>query len=293
MMTDWPLDEKFIEMLIARKQAKVAGADFDVKGSDDIAPVVLFKDADGPVAFCFVHDIDRDHALDAMFRLTQVFSATEILCAFDSHFSSSAVNPATGQPWGEHEMQRACDEDGACSLGIITDTIAINAFRADGAEWWVNLPYHVGYTNHEVHWQEREVFHCDDKGTLVDGLIPDVARQALALPRRMDSALPFAVANGLDPRGAKLALWLDGMTAIGLDPRWTVALVLHDEDEAAIVGRALEQHDREREAIDFLRRAAGHNVTTLPKTDPFASALAKARGTASSTSTTTTTKGTP
>lgn len=296
------VDEDFVRHCRARKDDRVKDANFDIGGDDDIAPMIMLKDEDGPIAFVFVHQINRDHALDAIYRLVSGFGATECWAAFDSHYTETMTNPATGKPWknaepgatdGRGEMQRACDEEGACSTGLLTDTIWCHGVRRDGHEAFANMPYHIGYAAHEVHWQEdnekwfRETFKDDGK-TRMDGLVPDVIREAFQQPtatevvnRRLGEELgrpdltveQLAEAMGLSLRRQKLHTWLAVLQVYGSDDRWTIALALRDEEELAIVEESQRTWAARFQASQLFARAMGENVAE----DPFAKALRKKR----------------
>jgi hypothetical protein len=249
----YEVDEGFVAHAKLMKDKQVAAMDPEVKQSDDIAPVLMLKDDEGPCALVFVHQIDRDAALDAAWILAPTFGATEVLAAFDSHFAQgehAAKNPATGKPWGPGEMQHACDAEGACTLGVITDTIAVMGFRKDRSHWSVNLPYHVGYSTKEVHWQERTDHLFEPGETALTGLIPDVMYQSLDRQSFRDAIdeeatkvfgrpmTDIAEAMELTPRQAKLHGWLAILPKVQ-DDRWTVALCLQSEEEMEVAKRSM------------------------------------------------------
>lgn len=171
-----------------------AVADMDDRGTDDLDGLVeVWRDGE-PIVF-IVTPIDRDKALDAAHFAVRGFRADRIIVSLDSHYTTQANNPSTGKPWGPGEMQKACDEDGACSLGIITDALVINTVTKDSLTMYT-LPYHVDKDAKQVHWQRNE--DTDSEGATLEGLVPDVLRAAFQGRPLIDE---FIEDTGIDPIG--------------------------------------------------------------------------------------------
>lgn len=169
-----------------RGMKEEAARDMDRLGTDDVPGVVeIWRDGD-PLLLIISPQIDRDLVLDAAYFAIPAFAADRAIVMLDAHFSTEPTNPKTGKPWEQGEMQKACDEDGACSLGIITDCLLINDVTADSYKM-ATLPYHVNKEAKQVHWQDdKDSFQELDEGATVTGRVPDTLRAAF------EETSPFA-----------------------------------------------------------------------------------------------------
>lgn len=141
----------------------------------------------------------RDAIAAATIMCHMTAGVDRLVVSLDAHVSSGPINPATGQEWGPGEMQRACDEDGACSLGVITDTIVTNEFRSDGTAQMVERLYHVHEheTGGTIGWVRTESVDERQEGTALQGRIVDALRAAMADRNRMTPADVVAEARAL------------------------------------------------------------------------------------------------
>ncbi len=147
--------------------------------NDDMVPIVTFRREGEDLAIFFANQVDRDLALFAIAIGVPGYGCDEIVLATDAHYTRNPINPKTGERWGPNEMQQACDVDGACSLGIITDYIPVIRAYRDGRFDQTILPYHVDHDAHEIHWHEPQETESDVE---VQGYIPDLIREAFAKP---------------------------------------------------------------------------------------------------------------
>lgn len=147
------VDQDFIDGVMHVKEQKVANADFSRKHSDDVTPMLKFYDRDREeIAFVTCARLERDDALSVAMILIPGLDVESVSLMTDAHVTSSPVNPATGEAWGHLGMQNACDNDGACSLGVITDCLTISGVHADGRAWNAIRTYHVNPRLKQVHW---------------------------------------------------------------------------------------------------------------------------------------------
>lgn len=163
-----------------------------VEGDDDLTPMVEVFRGEDLVAMIVAPQVDRDQGLDAARMAAVGFSADKISMVLDAHVSSSPINPKTGEEWGPGEMQRACHEDGACQVGLITDTLIIIDHYRSGRHREEMLPYHVHADDKTVHWVGADsadlprVIDTDNEGEGVDGIIPNAIFDAFKEPVLFD-----------------------------------------------------------------------------------------------------------
>jgi hypothetical protein len=146
----------------------------------DIVPFLqFFKDGDLIGTF-FARQIDRDQALAAIQMVTPLVGADLVCATLDAHVTQSMVNPATGKPWGPHEMQNACDDEGACATGLLTDCLATMGVFRDGHVEQVNHRYTGHETIGTLKWQDPDymVESAEGKANL-SGLVVDTMKHAM------------------------------------------------------------------------------------------------------------------
>lgn len=118
----------------------------------DITPVITFYRDGEKIAIFMAARVNKHDAIAAVQIGVSMLDADEVTVSMDTHISNVTINPATGEQWKTGEMQKACDEDGACSIGIITDTILTLLLGRDIPTSMLNRKYHVNEEKGEVHW---------------------------------------------------------------------------------------------------------------------------------------------
>lgn len=156
--------------------------DMESRGTSDLAPMIeVYRDG-RIVAVIQAFQVNRDLALDYLPLIVGGFAADAVVLCLDSHYTNNPTNPATGQPWGPGEMQKACDEDGACSVGLITDCLMVIEQHRDGHHRQIALPYHEDKDARVVHWHDDEsIFDSRDGSGQVEGRIVDALNHAFSL----------------------------------------------------------------------------------------------------------------
>jgi hypothetical protein len=195
-------------------------------GDRDISPQLEAWRDGNLVAAVICPEVDKTLALTAATVAAPGFGTDALTLTFDAHVAASPINPATGQPWAPGEMQRACDEEGACDLGVITDCLVTLLVHRDGAMASWTRKYRVDKAAGQVHWIDPVDKHTDRGGMELVGLVPDELRESLALPSLWPIIAPRAAALGLS--AAEIRARLDNATAeaIGVAvPGVTVLLV--------------------------------------------------------------------
>lgn len=183
----------------------------------DITPYIFFERAGQLVAACKAPVISRDVGIDIARIGICGFAADAVIWTADAHFTHSPINPATGEKWAEGEMQKACDEEGACAVGLLQDAIMlIRQERIGGVTHYQQYPYDVDKTSRQVEWLEEA---RSGKGT----------DEALATEGREEEDKPsHSVAGGLIVKelsaafaapSLRVKLIAEGTLPIGL-PEW-------------------------------------------------------------------------
>lgn len=181
-----------------RSLKEEAVRDMEIRGTDDIQPLIEVWRDGGPIMFIMCRNVDRDEGLDAAYFAIRGLAADRIVLMLDAHVTSTMTNPKTGKDWGPGEMQAACDEDGACDLGLITDCLVINDVTRDGDFTLHTLPYHVNKDAKEVHWQagEHDRHMKEDEEATLQGIVPETLRAAFAEKTFFEE---YIEQTGLDP----------------------------------------------------------------------------------------------
>ncbi|HEU0130797.1 MAG TPA: hypothetical protein VFQ85_07380 [Mycobacteriales bacterium] len=143
-------------------------------------------------------------ALDVTLGLSAIgaaavgYAADELVLSADAHLSHSGTNPRTGRPWAPGEMQRLCDTEGACDLGLLTNAMVSTwANRAGQLAMWTD-PYHIDKTARTVTWtpSRAEQLAIEQPPFTLAGRIPDRLRDAMGAPTAVQQAdgmsQPFA-----------------------------------------------------------------------------------------------------
>lgn len=171
MSINQALTDKDFNRFRAMKEGAVE--DMDIRTTDDIQGMVEVWRDGAPICFIITPDVDRDQVLEASYVAIRGLSPDRVIVAMDAHVSYEANNPKTGEPWKNGEMQAACDDDGACELGLITDCIVINDVTPDSYTM-ITLPYHVNKDAKQVHWQrDKDMTATSGGDEVLSGLVVD------------------------------------------------------------------------------------------------------------------------
>lgn len=204
-----------IGLVRATKEQTVARSPQDDPG--DMCPAVLFERDGAFVAAGNAPDVDRDMGLELARVGIRGFAADSIIWCADAHVTNQQVNPATGEPWGPNGMQNACDNEGACLIGVLQDCLMVTCVdRALGVTNFQTIPYEVDKETRTVDWVEGPEWARADwleKG-VKNGYIVDVLMRAFSVPiLRHDMIAQDALPLGLP--GVQQAM-LDEVTVTGL-----------------------------------------------------------------------------
>lgn len=126
----------------AQKDTKVTSAHPTEPG--DIEPRVTWHRGEELVAIGFADQVDRDRGLQMAIIGIVGFGADRVEMIFDTHISDQRFEEHYGRLPDPGELQRLCDNEGACEIGLTTDAIfCAVAWRDSDRFAAVSLPYHV------------------------------------------------------------------------------------------------------------------------------------------------------
>lgn len=219
----------------------------------DIVPFLQFFKDGNLIGTFFPDQIDRDKALAAICIITPLVGADLVCATLDAHVTTSMINPATGEKWGPGEMQAACDTEGACAVGLLTDCLATMGVFRDGHVEQVNHRY----TGHEVKgnlkWMDPDCMVENGEQQHLSGLVVDTMKQAMEHAHSADrfnlnaTMLAKAKEMGIPPLeaywhevivGAKIAMLTGAISAALLNPP--------DEDMRKLCETHLNEAELER-----------------------------------------------
>lgn len=135
----------------AKGQKEVAMASALPANPGDIEPRVAWYRDGQPVAFGFADAVDRDRGLQMALIGIKGFAAEKVEMLFDTHVTDERFAERYGRNPDPGELQRLCDNEGACEIGLTTDAI-FGSVMWRGSERMVNVsvPYHVDKRRTEV-----------------------------------------------------------------------------------------------------------------------------------------------
>lgn len=230
-----------VESTIAMKEGAVKDSK---RSTDDIVPTIFAWRDDKMVALIMPDQIDRDKGLHAVLLAAAGLSADVVTLTNDAHVTQSMTNPRTGERWGPGEMQQACDEDGACDVGLITDTLWTAAIGRDGAIVGHNAPYHVHKGKHTMTWVKNDQA-MDERNTAnrLTGIVPDAMREAMTAPQLADDIhadLDATFVGTVFGDAAKARVHLDCIIAkMLIEDGYTCVLMAENEEAARIIDRSM------------------------------------------------------
>jgi hypothetical protein len=159
-----PEESKYlIEWGKGAKDARVAGASADDPG--DIAPRVTWFRGDRLIAEGLADAVDRERGLQMAAIGIMGFGADRVECAFDTHMADNSFFEKYGRTPDPGELERLCENGGACEIGLITDAITIMTLTRDGSSTLLSLANHVDIKREEVEFiskaKAKKARHAD------------------------------------------------------------------------------------------------------------------------------------
>jgi hypothetical protein len=128
---------------------------------------------------------DRDSMLHNINRGVYSFGADAIVVSFETYVANQELNPLSGEPWGQGEMQYIAQYEQGVEKGIVSDALMTHAQNREGRSVEISSPFKVT-KDRDVEWGEKQVFDSDE--SKVDGLLPDVLNKIMSQPTMHDVA---------------------------------------------------------------------------------------------------------
>jgi hypothetical protein len=135
ILAEWARSSK--DDLVARTKAG---------DNDDLCPMIEFRRDGEVIGMVICPDVDRDQALQACHMAVPGWSADYLVMLLDAHMADRAFQEKFGRMPDPGELQRLCDVEGACDLGLTTDCIVVLEAWRSGRQRMTQLPYHAHHT---------------------------------------------------------------------------------------------------------------------------------------------------
>ena len=177
-----------------RKEERVAQLPDDA----DLRPIVFFERGGRLVVTVETPAVDKEAALFAARVGAQGYGADALTVILDAHIK--LINPGDELP-RPGDLQRQCDEEGACDLGLISDTLIIQRLSTDGSAQIAILPYKYHGSQTVFRWTELPFEQSGDMG--FDGYVSDCLAEALAAAARLDLATAIRVRSNVGRTDAR------------------------------------------------------------------------------------------
>lgn len=195
--------EQSIEFARKRKEARVAVAPDD----HDLRPLLVFSRGGQTVAIVTTPDVDKEQGLAAARLGLSGYSADEVILILDAHMK--LMQPGEDPP-APGELQRMCDQEGACELGLITDLVVVNRITRDGEQEMACVPYAYHGSGTVFRWS-GEVHTA--RGEEIEGYITESLSDAMIESHRMNVVAAAVLALGISPAQARVEAD-EGMTVV-------------------------------------------------------------------------------
>lgn len=135
----------------AKQQKNLRMSSAEAGDPGDIEPRVAWYRGDQPVALGFADVVDRDRGLQMAIIGIKGFGADKVEMMFDTHVVDQRFHERYGRNPDPGELQRLCDDEGACEIGLTTDAIFGSVmWRGSERLVSVSVPYHVDKRRYEV-----------------------------------------------------------------------------------------------------------------------------------------------
>jgi hypothetical protein len=158
----------------------------------DIPPTVIVERDGVVLSIVMAPEVDKNLGLEAASICQAGFDPDAITMIMDAHIRTSSLKEGQSAEEAMEEyhkkfpngMQHACDNEGACELGEISDCLICHRITRDGNISLVTLPYsyHGKNGGQPFKWLDEDERYKDFgslEGENVTGYIPDSLRQIM------------------------------------------------------------------------------------------------------------------
>jgi hypothetical protein len=171
-------------------------------------PPTIFGERNGRVLCAVVApQVDKYQGLQAAAMLRRGLAIDTLTMILDAHIRTGKIGQEDEfmKNYKHGDMQKACDEEGACELGLISDCLVCHRIGQDNKMKMASLTYSYHGKNGGVPfaWNNfggrdedgLKVMDENDEGVVLEGNIPHALRQIIKLEPLTDSVLLKAMAQ--------------------------------------------------------------------------------------------------
>lgn len=178
---------KIADFIDAIKQHKMGWVESTEKGD---MPPTIFAYRDGLLCTITANQIDKDYAFWAARICRTMLDVEFIVVALDSHMyelEEGETEEEYRKKFPPGSMQKMCDEEGACELGVITDCLACHVFDTTGEIDGTSLPYDYHGKGTTFKWKElspriQEGIQEAGENVQFSGIVPETLKAIMAMP---------------------------------------------------------------------------------------------------------------
>jgi hypothetical protein len=158
------------------KESKKIWCDITERG--DMPPYLIIEKDGIQVASIFAPQIDKMLALKAAHMCRVAIGINGIALCCDSHMAS--MKAGDEKNWKPGEMQRMCDEEGACEAGLISDCLSIVTLDRKDKLCLASIPYSYHGKGTKFSWAEDKNYIMNEDGeNRIEGNIPYALRKIM------------------------------------------------------------------------------------------------------------------
>jgi hypothetical protein len=176
-------------------------------------PPAIFAERDGKVLCAvFAPQVDRDQALRAAAILRRALAIDSLTIILDAHIRTAKIEDKDEflKKYKHGDMQKACDEEGACERGEISDCLICHRIGQDGKIQMATLTYSYHGKNGGVPFawnnyggEDADQLHLMDEnkeGVKLEGNVPNALRQIIKIEplTNVDYIQSVAAGFGMD-----------------------------------------------------------------------------------------------
>lgn len=169
----------------------------------DLNPAVIAERKGKIVAIVIAPKLDKHDGLKACEMARVGMAADTITAIFDAHTTLAPIQSVDEfRQKYPNGMQQACDDQGACETGEISDCLICHRIDRQGQITMSVMPYNYHGEGTTFKWNHLHFYTMTSKedGTRLEGLIPETLRQVMALESMMHNPMLKGLAPdfGLD-----------------------------------------------------------------------------------------------
>ena len=193
------MSKTFQDWIEFAKQHKSCAVEETERG--DITPTVIVERDGETCAVVIAPQVDKELGFQAAAMAQAGFDPDALIVLLDAHVNQMSLKEGQTAEQAEQEyrkrfpkgMQHACDTEGACATGEITDCLVCHRIDREGTITMVSLPYsYHGKDGPPFQWLDQDerykgittpqISKVNGEGYQLQGKIPEVLREIMATP---------------------------------------------------------------------------------------------------------------